>query len=266
MAISHARFFSLAIILCLPSVSFTYDGNPVTNAVKDIEYMRSAPARLSDDTRAVYLAGSLLGAGAIIYSFDGPIRHIAHNNKTSSMDDIARQAEKIGNGGYELAMLGAFAGVGYAFKNDQLKYTAMSAAESFIAANAIGTVVKYSVGRVRPYGEEGKRAFRPFTFKTAHTSFPSGHTTSAFSVASVFAARYDSPWVGIAAYGAASATAIQRIYSDKHWASDVFWGAVLGTVTGRAVLRRSDGCSVKSAYLIPVFGPDFSGALAMVRF
>jgi len=265
MAILRARFFWSAIILCLPSVSFTYDGNPVANAVKDIEYMHSAPARLSD-APAAYLAGSLLGAGAIIYSFDGQLRRVARNNKTSSLDHIAIQTEKIGNGGYELAMLGAFATAGYAFKNDKLKDTSLLAAESFLAANAIGTVLKYSVGRARPYGEEGKRAFKPFTFKTVHTSFPSGHTTSAFSVASVFAARYDSPWVGIAAYGAASATALQRVYSDKHWASDVFFGAILGVATGRTVMLRGGGGSVKSAYVIPVFGPDFSGALAAVRF
>ena len=265
MAIPHVRCFLLASILCLPSVSFTYDGNPVTNAVKDIEHMQSAPVRLSD-APAAYLAGSLLGAGAIIYSFDGQIRRVVRNNRTSSIDHVATQVEKIGNGGYELVMLGAFAGAGYAFKNDRLKDTSMLAAESFLAANAIGTVLKYSVGRARPYGEEGKRAFKPFTFKTVHTSFPSGHTTSAFSVASVFASRYDSPWVGIAAYGAASATALQRVYSDKHWASDVFFGAILGVATGRMVVRRGGGGFVKNAYLIPVFGPDFSGALAAVRF
>ena len=265
MTVPPARFIIPALLFSLPSVSFSYNGDPVTNAVKDIGYLQAAPARLSD-APAAYMAGSLLAAGALIYSFDGQIRRIARNNRTSSLDDIARQAEKIGNGGYELAMLGAFAGAGFAFGNDKLEDTAFMSVESFLAANAIGTVVKYSVGRARPYGEDGKRAFKPFGFKTVRTSFPSGHSTSAFSVASVLASRYDSPWTGIAAYGAASLTALQRVYSDKHWASDVFFGAVLGTVTGRAVVRRAGRRSVESVYLIPVFDPDFSGALAAVRF
>lgn len=263
---TRARFFIPALLLCLPSLSFSYDGDPVTNAVKDVEYLHAAPARLSASPAAAYLAGGLLGAGVLIYSFDGQIRHIVRKNKTSSLSDIARQAEKVGNGGYELAILGAVAGAGYAFRNDKLKDTAFLAVESFLAANAIGTVFKYSAGRARPYGEDGKRAFKPFSFKTARTSFPSGHTVSAFSVASVLASSYDSPWAGIAAYGAASAAAFQRVYSDKHWASDVFFGAVLGTVTGRAVVRRAGGRSAKNAYLVPVFGPDYSGALAAARF
>ena len=265
MAALFARFFIPALLLFLPSVSFSYDGDPVTNAIKDIGHLRTAPARLSAPP-AVYLAGGLLGAGALIYSFDGQIRHIACKNRTTSLDDISKQAEKIGNGGYELAMLGAFAGAGYAFRNDKLKDTALLAAEAFLAANAIGGVVKYSAGRARPFGENGKRAFKPFAFKTVRASFPSGHTTSAFSIASVLASRYDSSWVGIAAYGAASAAALQRVYSDKHWASDVFTGAVLGMVTGRTVVRRACGRFSKSAYLLPVLGPDFSGALVTVRF
>jgi len=265
MPITPARIFVPILVFFLPVVSFSYEGDPVSNAVKDIGYIQDAPARLSD-APASYLAGGLLGAGALIYSFDGQIRHIAHKNKTASLDDLSGPAEKIGNGGYELAMLGVFAGAGYVFKNDGLKDTALLAAESFLAANAIGTVVKYSVGRSRPYGEDGKSAFKPFAFKTVRTSFPSGHTTSAFAVASVFAARYDPAWVGIAAYGAASLTAFQRVYADKHWASDVFTGAVLGTVTGRAVVRLSRGRSLVSAQLLPVFSPGFSGALAAVPF
>jgi membrane-associated phospholipid phosphatase len=266
MVAIRARFFIPVLLVCLPSFSFAYDGDPVTNAVKDIGYLRAERTRLAQP-RAAYLAGGLLGTGVLIYSFDAQLRHIARKNRTSSLDDLALQAEKIGNGGYELAMLGAGAGAGYAFGNDKLKDTALRAVEAFLAANAIGTVVKYSVGRTRPYGEDGKRSFKPFAFKTVSTSFPSGHTTGAFSVASVLASSYDSLWAGIAAYGAASATALQRVYSDKHWASDVFFGAVLGTVTGRAVVRgAAGGRSEKSAYLLPVFGPDYSGVLAAVRF
>jgi len=265
MKMFHAKSFLPFLLFCAPSVSFAYEGDPVTNAVKDLAYLQAAPARLNDRP-AAYLAGGLLGAGVLVYSFDGQIRHIAAKNRSSSLDGAAKQAEKIGNGGYELALLGVFAGAGWAFGDGNLTDTALLAVESFLAANAAGTVVKYSVGRSRPYGEDGKRAFKPFAFKTVHTSFPSGHTTSAFAVASVLAARYDSPWAGIAAYGAASATALQRIYSDKHWASDVFSGAVLGTAVGRAVVRPAEGRAGENVRFFPVYGPGFSGALAALPF
>lgn len=260
-----ARSLIPVLLLCLPAVSFPYDGDPVTNAVRDLTRPAPVFARQSDAS-AAYLAGGLLAAGALVYSYDGRIRHAAGKNRTSSLDGLSKQTEKIGNGGYELALLGAFAGAGRVFRNDKLTDTALLAAESFLAANAIGTALKYSAGRSRPYGENGKRSFRPFSFRTVRTSFPSGHTTSAFSVASVLASRYDSVWAGLAVYGAASAAAIQCVYSDKHWASDVFAGAVLGTVTGRMVVRGAAGHPVKSVYLVPVSGQDLSGALAALRF
>jgi membrane-associated phospholipid phosphatase len=56
------------------------------------------------------------------------------------------------------------------------------------------------------------------------------------------------------------------VYADKHWASDVFFGAVLGVAAGRAAARLADERNVKNAYLMPVYGRDFTGALAVVRF
>jgi hypothetical protein len=259
------RFLIPALLLLFVSAARAYDADPITNSVRDIVYLQGAPARLNDRP-AAFVAGGLLGAGALVYAFDGQLRHIAHKNNTAYMDNISAQAEKIGNGGYELAFVGACAGAGWIFKDQKLKDTALEAVEAFLAANAVGTVVKYSIGRSRPYAENGKRAFQPFSFKISRSSFPSGHTTGAFALASVFASRYGSPWVGAAAYGAASAAGLQRVYSDKHWASDVFFGAVLGAATGRAVVRLSSGRAAGGARLLPVYGPGFAGAAAFVGF
>ncbi len=259
------KFLVPGLLLFFVNGAGAYDGDPITNAVRDIGYLQGAPARLNDRP-AAFVAGGLLGAGALIYAFDGQIRHIARKNNTASMDKISAQAEKIGNGGYELVFVGACAGAGWVFKDHKLTDTALEALEAFLAANAVGTVVKYSVGRSRPYAENGKRAFQPFSFKTSRSSFPSGHTASAFALASVFAARYESPWAGAAAYGAASAAGLQRVYADRHWSSDVFFGAVLGAATGRAVVRLSSGRPAGGARLFPVYGPGFAGAVASLAF
>jgi len=236
----NKSFLLLALLLCLPAVSPAYEGDPITNAITDLKYMQSAPSRVLEDPGGdAYLAGGLLGVGLFLYSEDRQGVKLIRVNRTAGLDKAANTAEKVGNGAYELALLGVFAGTGYVFKNDKLKDTAFIAAESFLAANAVGTVVKYAVGRARPYTGDGKLAFKPFSFNNTHLSFPSGHTTSAFSVASVFAMQYESPVVGILAYGAAAATGLQRIYSNNHWPTDVFAGAVLGTVTGRLAVNRA---------------------------
>ncbi|MCX5786576.1 MAG: phosphatase PAP2 family protein [Elusimicrobia bacterium] len=234
------------------------------DVLKETGRVFTSPARMSP-ADGYWLAG-LAGGGLLIYSMDGQIRHAFKKNKSSFNDSAANTLEKLGNGAYDLGFLGVYGAAGCLLKKPEMTGTAMLAAESFAAANAAGTVVKVMAGRARPYAGEGKGGFTPFHAKTAYTSFPSGHATSAFSVASVIAARYESTAVGIIAYSLASGVAMQRIYADKHWASDVFAGAALGTVVGRAVVKNAKTKKEKTAYLLPVFAPGYSGALAVFSF
>ncbi len=49
-------------------------------------------------------------------------------------------------------------------------------------------------------------------------SFPSGHTATAFMTATMFNKEYGhkSPWVGVGAYGMATATGLMRMANNKH--------------------------------------------------
>ena len=64
-------------------------------------------------------------------------------------------------------------------------------------------------------------------------SFPSGHTATAFMTATMLTKEYGqkSPWIGIGAYTAASATGLMRIANNKHWLSDVLTGAGIGILS-----------------------------------
>lgn len=251
-------------LFCLSAPPCLGGENIVKNALDDAGFLASSPARITRASPYYVLGG--LGAGALLYSFDGQIRHIAAKNRTAGLDDLSKQAEKLGNGGYDLAIAGALAGAGWLFRDEKLKDTSLLAIESFLAANAVGTVVKYTAGRSRPYAGNGKRTFKPFAFKTSATSFPSGHTVSAFAVASAFSSGYENVWVGIAGYGMASAVALQRVYADKHWASDVFAGAVLGTAAGRAAASFSKERGRKTAFILPVCRPGYEGVMLAAAF
>lgn len=64
-------------------------------------------------------------------------------------------------------------------------------------------------------------------------SFPSGHTTTAFASAEFLRIEYGhtSPWIAVAGYAAATATAAFRLYNNKHWFSDVVAGAGFGVLS-----------------------------------
>jgi membrane-associated phospholipid phosphatase len=87
-------------------------------------------------------------------------------------------------------------------------------------------LLKYSVNRTRPNGDP--------------RSFPSGHATAAFATATVLQEHYG--WkLGVPMYAVAAYVAAERVTQQKHWPSDVVFGAALGTISGRTVtlhLRR----------------------------
>ncbi|MBI5744419.1 MAG: phosphatase PAP2 family protein [Elusimicrobia bacterium] len=260
------RAASLAALLlaCLcPFCGAAEKSGFVAETVSSAGSVLSSPLRL--DAQSARWMGALAAGGLLVYSYDGQLRHLARKNRSSLNDDLASGLEKFGSGGYELGLLGVYGGLCYIFNGDYGLRTAALAVQSFAAANAAGTLVKYSAGRARPYAGDGKRRFTPYRFKTARTSFPSGHTTSAFAVASVFSARCASPVVGISAYAIAAGTALQRVYDDKHWGSDVFAGAVLGTAVGRWIASRETR-GAPTAMLLPVISNGYSGAAAVLAF
>lgn len=68
---------------------------------------------------------------------------------------------------------------------------------------------------------------------SSKTSFPSGHTATAFMGAEFLWQEYKdvSVWYGISGYLIASGTGFFRMYNDKHWLTDVAAGAGIGILS-----------------------------------
>jgi membrane-associated phospholipid phosphatase len=64
-------------------------------------------------------------------------------------------------------------------------------------------------------------------------SFPSGHTSAAFATAEVIREHYGWKWGG-PLYALGGYVSVSRMVDNKHWASDVVFGAAIGIVSGRA--------------------------------
>lgn len=101
-------------------------------------------------------------------------------------------------------------------------------AESLTIARWASRVVKLGVGRERPDMSD-------------NVSFPSGHTTTAFSVAisagvvSRMRGYKSQPYVWIVGMSLAATSGYLRIAADKHWLTDTIGGVFLGTAVGLTV-------------------------------
>lgn len=130
----------------------------------------------------------------------------------------------------------AMYGIGLLRHDTYAQETALFAGEAVVDSGVLAVVMKDVSRRLRPSDISPNGDFSDTFFKShptvvgAGSSFPSGHTILAFSVATVMARRYGHrhAWVRWVAYGAAGAVGFSRITLQAHFPSDVFLGAALG--------------------------------------
>ncbi|MFA5553561.1 MAG: phosphatase PAP2 family protein [Phycisphaerae bacterium] len=82
-------------------------------------------------------------------------------------------------------------------------------------------------------------------------AWPSGHTSSSFTVAAVLDEFYG-PKIGIPAYVLASMVGYRMIEEGDHWASDVVFGAALGWVVGHAVAGKHKQLELAGFNVLPL--------------
>jgi len=123
------------------------------------------------------------------------------------------------------------------FKNgDQhARETAVLSAESLANTFVVYAFTQLITGRQRPL--EGNHNGDFFKNNTLGSSFPSGHSTFTWSLASVVAHEYPRPWVQWLAYGTATTVSVTRFTSLEHFPSDVVVGAVFGYLIGQSIFR-----------------------------
>ncbi|HEY2727354.1 MAG TPA: phosphatase PAP2 family protein [Parafilimonas sp.] len=69
----------------------------------------------------------------------------------------------------------------------------------------------------------------------SYNAFPSGHTTQAFSAATLFNDNFAKGklWLQCLSYGSASAVGVLRVLNERHWTSDVVAGAGFGILSAK---------------------------------
>lgn len=82
------------------------------------------------------------------------------------------------------------------------------------------TLLKNTTKQLRPDG-------------SSYSSFPSGHTAQAFAAATFLSMEYQNKikWMPYAAYSIAGTVGVLRMANNKHYVSDVLFGAGLGIIS-----------------------------------
>ncbi len=122
--------------------------------------------------------------------------------------------------------------------------TAGTMLEAFVLTEAITVPLQFATQRARPDG-------------SGNTSFPSGHSSGVFSLAAVATTLYG-PWVGIPSFTLASLVGVSRLDGNKHFASDVLAGALLGTLMGIGTAKYHKTI-FPQVFIVPIVSEDTAG-------
>jgi membrane-associated phospholipid phosphatase len=170
------------------------------------------------------------GAAAAMFATDTEFSK--HLNSSASRISTSNNIANFG-----IASLAAAGGGMYLWghftHNDHMRETGFLAGEAAADALAATYALKYTLGRERPLQDSFQGQFWQ-----GGDSFPSEHSSAAWSIAGVIAHEYPGPLTSVVAYGLAAAVSSSRITAEQHFPSDVLIGSALGWFIGQEVYRH----------------------------
>jgi len=230
----RVKQYFLVILLLISCNNFIY--------AREIENLKKATMRLGYDgayilTYPLRMDGkdvkNLLLVSGISYGLMSMENKIQNELINMNYDKIGDVVEPLGVTDRKFYQaMGALYVYGLISKDNKLKKMPMLLIEATLFNTTLTKCFKYTFGRPRPsYGEEWSE-FVPFS---GHDAFPSGHTSTAFTIATVISTQYPSRLVKMTSYSIAGLIGLQRLHTNAHRMSDVFAGTVLGIWVGNTV-------------------------------
>ena len=258
-----------AIILSLILISPAYaDNSPGfgTIIVDDIKYEATAPSRWDNRDWKDLGWAALAVAGTSVIA-DNAARDFMRRQTPGN--SFLNNVENFGQT-WALGVVGGFYVAGLVSDNNKSVQVAEDLISASLVSATINQTIKISVNRYRPRDNQGTANLQGYTGLNNNSSFPSGHTTEAFTLASVIASSYeDEPWVVYGVYSVAGMVGIARMYLDAHWASDVVTSAFIGTWVGKSIVRHNRELrdnKKNSVAIIPDFAPGYTGVRLQAQF
>ncbi|MCK9204303.1 MAG: phosphatase PAP2 family protein [Bacteroidales bacterium] len=243
-------------------------------------FMRGYATSYWTDTKSVFTnpfhwhTGQIIAAAAVtagtislIAWGDKPIQQFFYRNQSSFISNSSYYFfSPLGSGLISIPALGVFYACGVIWKNKKAKETGLKGLEAYVITVVFTNVIKQIAHRHRPYQDSPPNPLAwdgPFIWGGdygffGYNSFPSGHSSAIFAVATVIGLEYwKTKWVPIVCFGLAGFTALYRLAVNDHWASDVLFGSALGFAIGSLVYFNTN----KTIQIIPVSSTGMGATL-----
>jgi membrane-associated phospholipid phosphatase len=210
-----------------PSATPSLEKQFLKNVLHDQKVIWTSPFHLRGRD-AFWLAPLAGGTAALIATDQSTGDEIAESHRQLQASRfISYAGSAYGAGGVALT----FYLFGRATHDERARETGILGAEALVDSGIVVTALKEITQRSRPLSGISRS-----DFFDGGSSFPSGHSIAAWSLATVVANEYhDRPLVQIAAYGIAGAVSVARFTGEKHYLSDVLIGSAMGYGIGRYV-------------------------------
>ena len=219
------------------------------NVLVDQEEIFTSPFRANRHNALEWLVPVAVTGGFIASD-----THIA--NAFENSRGQVRWGGRISNVGASYTLIPIVAG-SYAYgawrDNPKAREIGVLGTESLLDGLIVAGILKETFRRNRPDERHAG------DFWGGGRSFPSGHAIQVWSIASLLAHEYKhKKIVGVTAYSLAGLVSVSRVAAQKHFASDVFAGGIMGWFIGRYVYEtHMSHLAHKHAFLVPTVLPEF---------
>lgn len=201
------------------------------NVLKDQYAIWTSPLHLrSKDARLLVPLGA---SSAALIATDKRTAGALNNNETRLR--LSRDISRFGSGYAVGGTAAAFYLIGKTTKNKRAAEAGILAAEALIDTTIVTQTLKFATQRPRPLSNGGNGRFF-----TDGNSFPSGHSSSIWSLAAVIDGEYGKkrPLVRYGVYGLAAAVSVSRYTGRNHFLSDIVVGSAIGWAIGHFVYLK----------------------------
>ncbi len=213
-------------------------GNDFIIFAEDWGVYLTIPLRMN--TKGLIIGSSVVAGTVLTSTVDKDFRKaVSRRNFGTYNHDFWDAPTAYGFVQYPSIFGGALYTIGLLTRENELRKTGRMLLQSLAYSGTLTMGMRILFGRHRPFtSKETQYEFSWFNMAGDTQSFPSGHTVVAFTTSTILAEQIDTWWARVVLYSFAALTGYARLYNDKHWLSDVTFGAILGYASAKFVLNR----------------------------